>query len=80
MATTPNTLYVDLVPTEGSVERLRWAAELGAREARIATLRELAEDLNARADVLEAAGKVEEAGKYNVYASALCAGSCCEDC
>lgn len=62
------TLNVDVVASKSGKRLL----ETAARAGRIATLRELAADLNARADVLEAAGRVEE--------TRLCAGSCCEDC
>jgi hypothetical protein len=55
MATTPATLTVNLLASKGSVRLLKAAARAG----RVATLRELAADLNARADVLEAAGQVE---------------------
>ena len=50
------TLNVDVTASKGSIRLL----DAAVRAGRIATLRELAADLLARADVLEAAGRVEE--------------------
>lgn len=62
------TLHVDLGISDENARLLKRMSVA----TRVVTLRELAADLNARADVLEAAGRVEE--------TRLCAGSCCEDC
>jgi hypothetical protein len=55
------TLNVDVLISKENVEILNSAARIAAHIARIATLRELADDLNSRADVLEAAGASEKA-------------------
>lgn len=58
------TLNVDVTASKGSIRLL----DAAARAGRIATLRELAADLNARADVLEAVNSLAEDPQVNVHA------------